>query len=794
MTCLTEGVRTVLNRISLKTRLLASFLLLSLVVMLVSFGAIYAEKIAADSLNTTKRQLRNAVLTERNAKELAQVRVKLNIALFGDGDAAWKGALDALELTLQHQNALTAAIVDPKRAAKAEQIHALTIDYEESVRRIQDARRHARSDSAEVQALIVQARDLAQSIATQADELSTMIEENGNAAIAAADANLKFVAWLAPAIGAIGVALAAVFTRLATATVTVPLTRMTVAMTDLANGDTAPKLSGESRSDEIGQMARAIEVFRRDAIEKKRLEGEQENERAAAAASRRDALLSMATTVEAEADATAADITGLTAEMTDTASRMQDVAVKTSANATESLAAAADARSGIEIVAAASQELNASIAEIASQLDSAQTQAHSAVVASQSAQDAVSELSDAAAQIGSVVELISEIASQTNLLALNASIEAARAGEAGRGFAVVAGEVKTLASQTARATIDIGGQIASIRGVTDKALAAMSRIVSIITEVEVSASAISAAVEEQSAATGEIARSVNQTAGAAGKVSALMEGLAAIAAQSRDLSNDVAKDGARVTTTISTLRHAIGRIIRNASPEVNRRQDSRFGVFVDCRVVCGGREHDAVISNVSAGGVCLVSDEFKANGSGPATGQKINMRSAQLGGALTLRVVASSGQRLHLALDRSCRLSDDVIARVAKEGTLALLRKAQSDHEAFVAGVMTVLAGKASSKAADLTDHHTCRLGKWYDSVSDERLLSCSAYPALVGPHKRVHDAGKRAVTAHWANDRAAAEKAAEELKQASREVIALLGQMASDVEGGGRAATRQLA
>ncbi len=771
-------------RLSLKFRLLASFFILGAIVTAIAVAAMLSARVAADTVGTMRRQYGNASATERNAKDLAQIRIKLYLALYTDNDMVWTDALAGLHSTRDHQAQLVTSIIDPERRAKAADIAALTAEYEGLVMRLRDARHGAGMDSPEVQVALAPARDMAERIGRQGDELSAMIGTSSGTATTAAISHLQAISRVTPALCLAGLAVVGLVAWLAARTMTGPLTQMTEAMTALAAGDTSRGIAGSHRNDEIGRMAASLEVFRHNEMERQHLQAQQEQERAQAITLRCEALQSMVSAVETATEMTVGDIGKLVGEMSESAHRLHGIARQTSTNTAGSLAAAADATASVEIVAAAAQELNASITEIAGQLDSSRHIAHSAVLASQSARDAVAGLSSATLRIGSVAELITDIASQTNLLALNATIEAARAGAAGKGFAVVAGEVKALANQTAKATVEITGQIAAIREVAAKAMAAMSGITATITDVEVSAAAISAAIEQQSAATGEIARSVTQTATAAGKVSSLMGDLARDATQWRDLSEDLTKDGTRIADTVATLRQTVGRVIRSGAPEVNRRRDRRFGVFVPCRAEIGDQDCDCIITSVSAGGCCLLRDGHQGQVS-----QKIRVHSGELGGTLILRVVAISKRQLHLALDPAGRLTDDIVQRVAKDGALALLHKAQTDHEAYVAVILAVLAGQSAQKAADLANHHTCRLGQWYDGVSDDRILSCSAYPAMADPHRRVHDAGSRAVAAHWANDPQAATKAVADLKQASHEVIALLGKLAVEVESGLREA-----
>jgi methyl-accepting chemotaxis protein len=207
--------------------------------------------------------------------------------------------------------------------------------------------------------------------------------------------------------------------------------------------------------------------------------------------------------------------------------------------ATAVAAASEEASSNVGQVAASSEELSSSISEISQQVARSAERTAQAVEAADDANAEVNSLSERSEKIGAVIDLISEIAGQTNLLALNATIEAARAGEAGKGFAVVASEVKNLAKQTAKATEEIGGQVAAIQGATASAVATIQRIGAVIRELDQIGSAIAAAVEEQSAATQEIARNVDEAAKGTAEVSHSIHDVTVGASESGDAASQV---------------------------------------------------------------------------------------------------------------------------------------------------------------------------------------------------------------------------------------------------------------
>jgi len=290
-----------------------------------------------------------------------------------------------------------------------------------------------------------------------------------------------------------------------------PLTGITAAMGRLASGDLSVDVLGTERKDEVGQLALALQAFKENAVERRHLAAEQAAE--SEAKMRRSAVLDALTRrFEASVAALTESLTAAAGEMEATAGSMSAVAGQTSQQALSVASAAQQTSANVQTVAAATEELAISIREIASQVGQSSQVAEKAVAGTQRTNATVQALAASAEKIGDVVALINTIAGQTNLLALNATIEAARAGEAGKGFAVVASEVKELASQTAKATEEISGQIAAVQQATQETVAAIGEIARTISEMSQIASSIAAAMEEQGAATAEIARNVQEAA------------------------------------------------------------------------------------------------------------------------------------------------------------------------------------------------------------------------------------------------------------------------------------------
>jgi methyl-accepting chemotaxis protein len=342
--------------------------------------------------------------------------------------------------------------------------------------------------------------------------------------------------------------------------VSAPIRTLTEAMRRLAHRDYAVDLVGAERGDEIGEMSRAVAFFRENMMEGDRLAGEKEAEQRRKE-QRQVEVDSLIRKFDQTVTQSLQTLTQASGELNTTAGSMSSTAEQGRTKSVIVANVSQEASANVSTVAAATEELSASISEISRQVAESSSIAGTAAAQAARTNTDVQALSDAAQRIGDVVELISGIAEQTNLLALNATIEAARAGEAGKGFAVVAAEVKNLASQTAKATEDITGQVAAIQSATASSVQAIQAIGGTIERVNQIATAIAAAVEEQSAATREIARNVQQASEGTTQVSRHVAGVSEAAAATGAAAGEVLDSAKMLARLSDDLRSDVDRFV-----------------------------------------------------------------------------------------------------------------------------------------------------------------------------------------------------------------------------------------
>jgi methyl-accepting chemotaxis protein len=369
----------------------------------------------------------------------------------------------------------------------------------------------AATSYAEVTAAYAEHRGVIDQIVKLANDLNAATEANATSR----DATFVIILW-----GVSGVVLLVIGAGLFAMGLGVirPVSRMTEVMQQLAEGKLDCDIPSLARTDEIGSMARAVQVFKDSALRVKAMESEQAAFHDKLEADRRAAMHEVADGFEKAVGNIVEAVSAASAEIEAAASSLTRTAETTQGLSTTVTEASDRSSANVHSAASAAEEMASSVGEIARQVAASHEVTGAAVQQAEQTNARIAELSQSAGRIGEVVKLITAIAEQTNLLALNATIEAARAGDAGRGFAVVAAEVKALSVQTAKATEEVGAQIAQMQAATDQSVAAIKQIGGTIAQISEISAAIAGAVEEQGVATKEISRNVQQAAQGATEV------------------------------------------------------------------------------------------------------------------------------------------------------------------------------------------------------------------------------------------------------------------------------------
>ena len=436
-------------------------------------------------------------------------------------------------------------------------------------------------------------------------------------------------------------------------------------------------------------------------------------------------------------------VSHLTHDLVQSAQTMAGITSVVDRDTEAASASAVDASTSAQTVAAAAEELHASIAEISNQVVRSSNAAGEAVARMNEARSVINRLGVAAQGIGTVLKLINRIAAQTNLLALNATIEAARAGEAGRGFAVVANEVKHLAQQTADATVEITASIETIQMASHDTFNMIEAVSNDIHQMEEVATNISAAVEEQTSATSEIARTVSLTAEQAEEVKRRMVSVKASVVNADQAANAVNASSLQMDESLAGLRNLLIKAVRTSSEIANRRKEPRRATMLDGEIRHQGTSAKVTVHDLSECGAMVSSGQ----GSPYTRGMRMSLSIPAENITLQVEVIAATKDFYHLQFTDGSLPSARVDA-LSKSSIGRLLEITKEDHRQILQKVVDAVDGKGSLQAAQLGTHHNCRLGRWYDNVTDNRMADIPAFKALLDHHRPVHNKGREVLNA----------------------------------------------
>jgi len=463
-------------------------------------------------------------------------------------------AKKALAAALKEGDTLSGTLTDPAPKAALDPIRADMKGLSDQLKAMEALQDKVGNHFAKFDA---QGRDLA----AMTESLRVEANRGAGAVEAAAFAAVSRSTYVELAGAAIVTLMAIVMAWFTARSVLRPLNGMTDAMDRLAGGDTSAEVPSLGRRDEVGAMAKAVQVFKENALHVELLQTERAQAAEQAAAEKRQALQSMATALEESVRRVVTVVATTSEDLMAAARGMADTADQTSRQSTAVAAASEEVSANVQTVAGASEDLTMVGQDIARQIARSSQMAGQAADQARETGATVDQLAASAQKIGEVVGLIHSIATQTNLLALNATIEAARAGDAGKGFAVVASEVKNLATQTAKATEDISVQIAENQAATQKAVAAIRSIAKTIMDVNEITVGITGQVEKQGIATVEISHNIQMAAAGTQEVSTNIADVNRIAGETREAAGHVQEGATRLGQQFDELQQEVDRFV-----------------------------------------------------------------------------------------------------------------------------------------------------------------------------------------------------------------------------------------
>jgi len=544
---------SVFNRLKISTKVYGGFGVVLVLLVLASLWSEFSISSVGDDFVRYRHIALQSNQAGRVQANLLEARVSVKHYLLTGDSAAADNVDERLATAIKLNEELVALLDEPEMIETAQSAGANLIIYRDTFHKVASlpvgdpARDQLVADTLDEIGPVVaeNLEDLKLSVKAEQDQIGPRATKAASQAVI-----------VTAVVGGVAVILGGFAAWIIGTGISRPIRQITEVMKELAGGNKQIDIPGQDRLDEIGDMSKAVLVFKENMIKAEKLAAEE-----AEAVKRREQRAAKINELTAGFDQDMSVILKTLAsaatEMESTATGMSSTAEETSRQSGIVAAAAEQASTNVQTVASATEQLSASIAEITQQVSQSSTVANRAVEDAEKTNIQIRGLAEAAQKIGDVVGLISDIAEQTNLLALNATIEAARAGDAGKGFAVVAAEVKNLATATSRATEDITNQITGIQNETDGAVTAIGTISSTITEISQISAAIASAVEEQGAATLEITRNVQEASVGTTEVTSNIVSVNEAAGSTGAAAEQVLSAASELSRESESLRHKV---------------------------------------------------------------------------------------------------------------------------------------------------------------------------------------------------------------------------------------------